>query len=115
MAAIWIAEPIEAALSKDDVHRKAVELAERTRSSAEEIWPEIFASLTEEGRTLFVIDLLQAQLKSPGDVDALARVGEAWWRTLQARASYSKNLKEIGKGRVYQSSELKSMLKLGDA
>jgi hypothetical protein len=113
MAAVWIAEPIEAQLTEDEVHQKAVELAERTRALAEEIWPEIFASLTENGKTLFVIDLLKAQ-KAPGDVEALARVGEAWWRTMQARASYSKNLKEIGKGRVYPSSELKSVLKVED-
>lgn len=73
----------------------------------------IFASLTENGKTLFVIDLLEAQ-KAPGDVEALARVGEAWWRTMQARASYSKHLKEIGKGQVYPSSELRSVLKLED-
>jgi hypothetical protein len=114
MAAVWIADPVEVSLTEEERHRKAIELAERTLGAAEEIWPEIFASLTDNGKKLFVIDILQAQLDHPGDVDALARVGEAWWRTQQARASYAKNVKSKGRARAYGSAELRAALKLDE-
>jgi hypothetical protein len=112
VATVWIAEPAEAELTDEEVHRKGIELAERTLTAGAEIWPEIFASLTEEGKALFVVEILEAGRDAQGDPEPIARVAEAWWRTLQARASYSKNLKRVGKGRVYSASELKAALKV---
>ena len=101
-------------MTEDERHRKAVELGAQMRKIVEESWPEIFATLTERGKTLFVIDMLQAQLDAPGDVDALVRVGEAWWRTQQARASYLTNLDQ-GEAQAYTSAELRAVLDLGES
>ena len=56
-------------------------------------------------------------IKAPGGgtgrrKEAVARVGEAWWRTRVARTDYLKNLNVIGKGKVYTRAELKAALKL---
>ncbi|GEM_PF-5928688 len=112
MATVWIAEPTGVELSDEEVHRKGIALAERTLNAAAEIWPEIFASLTDKGKALFVIEILEAGRDAHGDPEPIARVAEAWWRTLQARASYSKNLKSVRKGRVYSARDLKAALKL---
>jgi hypothetical protein len=113
MAAVWTANPIEVELDEEEIHRKGSELAQQLRKLAEQVWPEIFASLTEKGKSLFVIDLLKALADAEGgDKEAVARVGEAWWRTRVARTDYLKNLKVIGKGKVYTRAELKAALKL---
>jgi len=113
-AAVWVADPPQAELTEEDVHRKSAELTERAYALTAETWPEIFAALTDKGKALFVGEILEALQSANGNPDPVARVAEAWWRTMEARASYAKNLKSIGKGRVFSSLELKSALKLTD-